>query len=145
MWYEGVMLYLDCNLISFMHFLVHPQQLPVHADQFNVPHDPLELLRVPVLVHVVHWGHGVHGLEPCGIDFWQSVEIGLGFLLKCRFSVGFGFGIEKSRRFLVVFPRFFGFFGGFLCCLHGHVTVTVMLPLCKDQFSVVPILVGFVF
>jgi hypothetical protein len=38
-------------------------------------------------------------LEPCGIDFWQLV--GIGFLLKCRFSVGIGFGlgIEKSCRF----------------------------------------------
>jgi hypothetical protein len=27
-----------------------------------VPHDPLELLHVPVLVHVVHGGHSVHGV-----------------------------------------------------------------------------------
>jgi hypothetical protein len=50
-------------------------------------------------------------VEPCGIDFWQSVGIGIGFLLKCRFSVGIGFGfeIEKSPRFFSVFFRFFGF------------------------------------
>jgi hypothetical protein len=44
---------------------------------------------------------GVGALEPCGIDFWQSVGIGIGFLLKCRFSVGIGigFGIEESRVF----------------------------------------------
>jgi hypothetical protein len=35
-----------------------------HADQFDVPHDPLELLYVLVLVHGVHGGHGVHGLHP---------------------------------------------------------------------------------
>jgi hypothetical protein len=39
-------------------------QCPVHADQFDVPHDPLELLHVPLLVHVVHGSHGVHGLHP---------------------------------------------------------------------------------
>jgi hypothetical protein len=36
-------------------------------------------------------------LEPSAIDFWKSVVIG--FLLKCRFAVGIGFGIEKSCRF----------------------------------------------
>jgi hypothetical protein len=38
-------------------------------------------------------------LEPSGIDFWQLV--GIGFLLKCRFSVriGIGFEIEKCRPF----------------------------------------------
>jgi hypothetical protein len=41
-------------------------------------------------------------LEPCGLDFLTSVEIGFGFLLKCRFSVGIGFGfeIEKSHQFV---------------------------------------------
>jgi hypothetical protein len=43
---------------------VHPEQPPVHADQFDVPHDPLELLHVTVLEYVVHGGHGVHGLHP---------------------------------------------------------------------------------
>jgi hypothetical protein len=28
---------------------VHQEQPPVHADQFNVPHDPLELLHVPLM------------------------------------------------------------------------------------------------
>jgi hypothetical protein len=64
MWYMGVMVYMDCTLISFMYFLVHQGQPPVHADQFDVPHDPIKLLHVPVLVHVVHGGHGVHGLHP---------------------------------------------------------------------------------
>jgi hypothetical protein len=64
MWYMGVMVYMDCTLINLMHFLVHPEQPPVHADQFDVPQDPLELLHVPVLIHVVHGGHGVHGLHP---------------------------------------------------------------------------------
>jgi hypothetical protein len=46
------------------------------------------------------------GVEPCGIDFWQSVGIGIGFLLKCRFlvGIGIGFGIENSRQ---VFSGFF--------------------------------------
>jgi hypothetical protein len=45
---------------------VHPEIPPVHADQFDVLHEPLELLYVSVLVHVVHGhgGHGVHGLHP---------------------------------------------------------------------------------
>jgi hypothetical protein len=59
MGYMGVMVYLDCTLINFMHFLVHPEKPPFHADQFHVPHDPLELLYVPVLVLVVHGGHDV--------------------------------------------------------------------------------------
>jgi protein tyrosine phosphatase (PTP) superfamily phosphohydrolase (DUF442 family) len=48
---------MECNLINYMHLKGHPEQPPVHADQFNVSHDPLELLHVPVLVHVVHGGH----------------------------------------------------------------------------------------
>jgi hypothetical protein len=60
----GVMVYMDCTLNSFEHFLVHPKQPAVHADQFDVPHDPLELLHVNVLEYVVHGGHGVHGLHP---------------------------------------------------------------------------------
>jgi hypothetical protein len=43
-----------------MHFYVHPEQPLYHADQFDVPYDPLELLHVPVLVNGVHMGHGVH-------------------------------------------------------------------------------------
>jgi hypothetical protein len=62
--YMGVMVYMDCTMIIFMHFSVHPEQPLVHADQFDVPHNPLELLHVPVLVHGVHGGHGVHGLHP---------------------------------------------------------------------------------
>jgi hypothetical protein len=44
-------------------------------------------------------------IEPCGIDFGQSVGIGIRFLLKCRFSVGIriGFRIEKEVVFPVVF------------------------------------------
>jgi hypothetical protein len=57
-------LYMDCTLNNFMHFSVHPEQPPVHADQFDVPHDILQLLHVPVLVHEVHLGHCVHGLHP---------------------------------------------------------------------------------
>jgi hypothetical protein len=62
--YMGVMVYMDCTLINFMHFSVHPEQPLVHADQLYVPHNPLELLHVPVLVHVVHGNHGVHGMHP---------------------------------------------------------------------------------
>jgi hypothetical protein len=28
---------------------VHPAQPPVHADQFDVPHEPLGLLHVPLM------------------------------------------------------------------------------------------------
>jgi hypothetical protein len=28
---------------------VHPEQPPVHADQFDVPYDPLELINVPLM------------------------------------------------------------------------------------------------
>jgi hypothetical protein len=28
---------------------VHPEQPPVNADQFNVPHEPLGLLQVPLM------------------------------------------------------------------------------------------------
>jgi hypothetical protein len=42
---------------------MHPEQPPVHADQFDAPYDPLELLHVPVIVHRAHLGHGVHGLH----------------------------------------------------------------------------------
>jgi hypothetical protein len=66
MWYMGVM---DCTLINLMHFVVHPDQTPVHADQFDVPHDPLELLHVPVLVH---GGQGVQGLHPDQPNALQS-------------------------------------------------------------------------
>jgi hypothetical protein len=59
MGYMGVMVYMDCTLINFMHFLVHPEQ--PDSDQIDMPHDPLELLHVPVLVHVVDGGHGVQG------------------------------------------------------------------------------------
>jgi hypothetical protein len=31
---------------------VHPEQPPVHADQFDVPHDPLELLNVPIMTEM---------------------------------------------------------------------------------------------
>jgi hypothetical protein len=55
---------MDCTLNSFELFSLHPEQPPVHADQFDVPHDPLELLHVTVLEYVVHGGHGVHGLHP---------------------------------------------------------------------------------
>jgi hypothetical protein len=64
MWYMGVMVYMDCTLNNFVHFKVHPEQPPVYADQFDVPHDPLELLHVTVLLHVVHEGHGVYVLHP---------------------------------------------------------------------------------
>jgi hypothetical protein len=50
MWYMGVMVYMDCTLNNFLHFLVHPEQPPVHADQFDVPHDPLKLLHVCVIM-----------------------------------------------------------------------------------------------
>jgi hypothetical protein len=52
-----------------MHFLVHPEQPPVHADLFDVPHDPLYLFHVPVLVHGVHGIHGVNVLHPTLINF----------------------------------------------------------------------------
>jgi hypothetical protein len=64
-------------------------------------------------------------VEPCGIDFLTSVGIGIGFLLKCRFSVGigFGFGIEKSCRFLSVFSGFSVFFKNFFFYFTGHITM----------------------
>jgi hypothetical protein len=55
---------MDCALNNLMHIYVHPEQPPMHADQFNVHYDPLELLHVPVLVHGVHGSHGVHELHP---------------------------------------------------------------------------------
>jgi hypothetical protein len=42
---------MDCTLNNLMHFKGHPEQPPVHADKFDVPHDPLELLHVLVPVH----------------------------------------------------------------------------------------------
>jgi hypothetical protein len=46
-------------------------------------------------------GHSV--VEPCEIDFWQSVGIGIGFLRKCRFSVGIflGFSVFFEKLFVV--------------------------------------------
>jgi hypothetical protein len=44
--------------------------------------------------------------EPSGIDFLTSVGIGIGFLLKCRFSVGIGFGFRDWKK-LSVFVSFF--------------------------------------
>jgi hypothetical protein len=64
MWYLGVMVYMNCTLINLMQFLLHHEQPPVHADLFDVPHDLLELFCVPVFQHVLHKGHGVHGLHP---------------------------------------------------------------------------------
>jgi hypothetical protein len=49
---------------NFVQFYVHPEQPPVYADQFDVTHDPLELLHVTVLLHVVNGGNCVHGLHP---------------------------------------------------------------------------------
>jgi hypothetical protein len=43
---------------------VHPEQPPVHADQYDVLHDPLELRHGPVLVHGAHGSHDVYGLHP---------------------------------------------------------------------------------
>jgi hypothetical protein len=40
---------MDCSLNNFMHFKVHPEQPPVHADQFDVRHEPLGLLHVPLM------------------------------------------------------------------------------------------------
>jgi hypothetical protein len=74
MGHMGVMVYMDCTLNNFMHIKVHPEQPPVHADQFDVPHDPLELLTVPVLVHVVLGGHGIHGLHPDQLHALLSVS-----------------------------------------------------------------------
>jgi hypothetical protein len=49
MWYMEVMVYMDCTLNNFVHLKVHPEQPPVHADQFDVPYDPLELINVPLM------------------------------------------------------------------------------------------------
>jgi hypothetical protein len=70
------------------------------------------VLEVTVFRCPKHLNSVTYKVEPSGIDFWQLVGIGIGFLLKCRFSVGigFGFGIEKSGRFFSVLFRFFGFF-----------------------------------
>jgi hypothetical protein len=43
---------------------VHPEKPYDHTNHFDVPHDPLELFNVSVLVHGVHGGHGVHVLHP---------------------------------------------------------------------------------
>jgi hypothetical protein len=46
MWYMGVMVYMDCTLINFMDFLVHPEQPPVlrteksAADEFGRAPNP---------------------------------------------------------------------------------------------------------
>jgi hypothetical protein len=58
------MVYMDCTLNNFMHFYVHPEQPLVHADKFDVSHDPLKVFPVPVLVHGVHGGYDVYGLHP---------------------------------------------------------------------------------
>jgi hypothetical protein len=44
--YIGVMGYMDCTLNNLMHLKVHPEQPPVHADQFDEPHESLGLLHV---------------------------------------------------------------------------------------------------
>jgi hypothetical protein len=72
--YMEVMVYVDCTLIIVMHFLVHTEQPPVHADQFDVPYDPLELIHVPVLVHGVHGSHGVHRLHPNQLHAFQRAS-----------------------------------------------------------------------
>jgi hypothetical protein len=63
MGHMGVMVYMDCTLNNFMHIKVHPEQPPVHADQFDVVYDSLKVIHVPLLVHVVNEGHGVHGMH----------------------------------------------------------------------------------
>jgi hypothetical protein len=40
----------------------------------------------------------IRELEPCGLDFLTSVGIGIGFLRKCRFSVGIGFGFRFKKK-----------------------------------------------
>jgi hypothetical protein len=62
-------------------------------------------------------------LDPFGIDFLTSVGIGIGFLLKSRFSVGigFGFGFKKSRRFFRVFSVFSWFFRYLFCFCLLHI------------------------
>jgi hypothetical protein len=52
MWYMGVMVHMDCTLNNFVHLKLHPEQPPVHADQFEVPHDPLELLNVSIMTEI---------------------------------------------------------------------------------------------
>jgi hypothetical protein len=32
---------------------VHPEQPPVHADQFDVPHEPLGLLNAPLMTEMI--------------------------------------------------------------------------------------------
>jgi hypothetical protein len=77
-------------------------------------------------------------VEPCGLDFLTSVGIGIGLLLKCRFSVeiGFGFGIEKSRQFFSIFFRFFGFFRKIIFAVYfwvffwyGHIAILILFTL----------------
>jgi hypothetical protein len=45
----GIMVYMDCTLINFRHFKVHPEQPPVHADQFMCLMDLLGLFHVPLM------------------------------------------------------------------------------------------------
>jgi hypothetical protein len=55
---------------------VHPEQPHVHADQFDVPYNPLELLHVPVLVPGVHISQGIHGLNPEQLHALLSASTG---------------------------------------------------------------------
>jgi hypothetical protein len=56
MWHIGVMVYMDCSQINFMHFYVHPKQPPVYADQFDVPYD---LLNFSMFMSLYMWYEGV--------------------------------------------------------------------------------------
>jgi hypothetical protein len=69
---------------------VHPEQPPVHADQFHVPHDPLELLYVPVLVLVVHGGHGVDIAVRTPLPFLQH------YCYVTTLMLGLPFPINKT-------------------------------------------------
>jgi hypothetical protein len=48
-------------------------------------------------------------IEPCGNEFWQSVGIGIGFLLKCS-NVGFRSGSGSVSGLKKVIGFFFSFF-----------------------------------
>jgi hypothetical protein len=86
--------------------------------------------------------NGYPPLEPCGIDFWQSVGIGIIFWSNVGFRSGSGSvsGLKK----VVVFSRFFRifvFFDFFCCSFDGPVTVLSLVRLTwLDRISN---LVGF--
>jgi hypothetical protein len=53
---------MDCTLNNFMHLLVHLEQPPIQADQFDVPHVPLE---ISMCLSLYMWYMGVMVYMDC--------------------------------------------------------------------------------